>query len=563
MTIKRIAFLVLLLAFIIGCDKSATKIELSDQEFVDFISSDGYYNAIAKIDSLGKTDNCSDHQMGILYYEKGRNLGHLEKDVEAVASLKKALELFEKENDLKFIAKTNMLLGNSNAFLSKTKIASEHTLAALELFKKIGDKRGEAKALNSLGHLQLLSDNSDKALKYVIQASAIQLKINEYEELSATYNNIGYIYEQIEDYEAAKEYYQKAILLNKENDRPDTNALRNLGYLHLNNNEIDTCRLLYLKALKVEEQTGKLSIQKEIYDVLLEASIKDKSFENSFEYIKKRDSVNELLVKWDNGEKIKMVENQYELIAKEKELEQEKNTNGKNKIIFAVVIGLLMFLGLFLFQKNKNTKLKLHQEKLLLEQKMLRTQMNPHFVFNALTAIQKTIFDDDPLKSSTYLTRFAKLIRQNFEFVNKKLITLEEDLDALKNYIDTQQLRFENKFDYEINVAQGIQPSFVKIPPMLLQPFIENAIEHGLKPKKEKGLLQVNISDEGKFKRIEIIDNGVGYHKSKVKDDREHAIDIFLKRLKLRNLGEENLFSIQAIENGQGTKVSILLNLNQ
>jgi LytS/YehU family sensor histidine kinase len=205
----------------------------------------------------------------------------------------------------------------------------------------------------------------------------------------------------------------------------------------------------------------------------------------------------------------------------------------------------------------------LHQEKLVLEQKMLRTQMNPHFVFNALTAIQKTIFDHDPLKSSAYLSRFAKLIRQNFEFVNKKLITLEEDLDALKNYIETQQLRFENKFDYEIHVGEGIETSFVKIPPMLLQPFIENSIEHGIKPKKEKGYLQINITHEGAFTRIEVIDDGVGYHKEKIKDDREHAIDIFLKRLKLRNLGEEKLFSIQALENGSGTKVTILLNLAQ
>jgi len=327
------------------------------------------------------------------------------------------------------------------------------------------------------------------------------------------------------------------------------------------NNEYEKCKSLYLEALEIEEQTGKLSLQKEIYDVLLELSIKDKSFKNSSQYIVKRDSVNQLLVDLENEEKIKLVENQYILIAKETELNQEKKNNDKNKIIFAILFGLLSFLGLFFIQRNRNTKLKLNQEKLLLEQKMLRMQMNPHFVFNALTAIQNTIFDNDPLKTSTYLSRFAKLIRQNFEFTNKKEITLEEDLDALNNYIETQQLRFENKFDYNIDIDNLIDTSFIKIPPMLLQPFVENAIEHGLKPKKEKGFLQINISKQDNYIRFEILDNGVGYHKLKNLEDREHAIDVFLKRLKLRNFEEEKLFSIRPLENKSGTEVIIFLNL--
>ena len=192
---------------------------------------------------------------------------------------------------------------------------------------------------------------------------------------------------------------------------------------------------------------------------------------------------------------------------------------------------------------------------------MLRTQMNPHFVFNALTAIQNTLLDDDPLKSSTYLSRFAKLVRQNFEFVNKKFISLEEDLDALKNYIETQQLRFENKFDYKITVQDTVDTSFIQITPMLLQPFIENAIEHGLKPKKAKGLLQIYISEKGEFTRFKILDDGVGYTKNTNFEDREHAIDVFIKRLKLRGFGEEKLFSIQPLENKLGTQVIILLKL--
>ena len=113
-------------------------------------------------------------------------------------------------------------------------------------------------------------------------------------------------------------------------------------------------------------------------------------------------------------------------------------------------------------QKNKNGKLKLKQDKLILEQKVLQSQMNPHFIFNALTSIQKTIFDNDPVKSASYISKFATLIRQNFEFVDKKEIFLSEDLDALKNYIETQQLRFDDKFNYSITIDETIDASYIK-----------------------------------------------------------------------------------------------------
>ena len=560
---QTIFLLLLIVVFFISCnkDKKISTAQLSDDEFIEFISGDDYLKSIVKIDSLSKVSNFSRHQIGLLYYEKGRNLGHLEKDVEAIGSLKKALALFKKENDRQFIAKTTMLLADSNAFLLKKEKALEYITLSLEMFKEIGDKKGETRALNSLSHIEFQYNNFDKALGYIKQASDIQLEMEDMENLAASYNNIGYVLEQGKDYKAAKEYYQKAIHLNKKINRQNSSPLRNLGYVYLLSNAPEKCEILYLEALKIEEKAGRLSIQKEIYDVLLEVSIKDKNFENSSSYIEKRDSVGKLLATLENEEKIKLVENQYILFANEKELQQEKKSNTKNKIIFTVLIGLLLFLGLFLVQRNRNSKLKFKQEKLRLEQKMLRTQMNPHFIFNALTAIQNTLLDNDPLKSSTYLSRFAKLVRQNFEFVNKKFITLEEDLDALKNYIETQQLRFEDKFDYEIKVDAEIDTSFIKIPPMLLQPFVENAIEHGLKSKKEKGLLQIHVSEKGKWMCFKVLDNGVGFNKENVSTDREHAIDVFLKRLKLRNLGEEKLFKIQPLEHKSGTQVTILLKL--
>ena len=555
-------FLIFILVLVSNCDKKATEtISLSDHEFIESISDSNYRKSVLKIDSLTRVNNYPIHQTGLLYYEKGRLLGHLEKDIEAIVSLKKALTFFKKEKNKSFIAKTNMLLSVSNGFLSKKQKALEQITIALKIYREIEDKNGEAKSLNSLAHIEFLDENFDKSIKYIKQASTIQSSIKDNEALAASYNNIGYVLEQTKANDSAIVYYKKAIQLNKKINRLNSDPQRNLGSLFAANNETEKSKPLYLEALKIEEQLGKLALQKDIYDALLEISIKDKSFEKSLFYVAKRDSVSELFSTLENKEKIKLIENQYILIVSEKELQQAKKSNTKNKVIFAILTGLLLFIGLFLVQRNRNSKLEFKQEKLRLEQKMLRTQMNPHFIFNALTAIQNTLLDDDPLKSSTYLSRFAKLVRQNFEFVNKKFISLEEDLDALKNYIETQQLRFENKFNYKITIQDTIDTSFIQIPPMLLQPFIENAIEHGLKPKKGKGLLQLYISEKGEFTRFEIIDNGIGYTKKTNSESREHAIDVFIKRLKLRDLGEEKLFSIQALKNKSGTQVIILLKL--
>jgi tetratricopeptide (TPR) repeat protein len=545
----------------INCEKKPSQSHKTDEAFVLFINADTYAKSVKRIDSIAKADILSTHQTGLLYYQKGAALGHLEKDIEAIASLKKALVSFIKEDNQIFIAKTNMLIGDSEAFLSRNDKALVHIEKALNIFRAISDKTGEAKALNSLGHIAFQNNNLEQSITYVKQAATIQLQTNEQEALSASYNNIGFILEQSDSLKTAKKYYQKAIDINKDANRLNSSPLRNLGYVFFMENQFKQCDSLYLKALKIEEEAGRLSLQKEIYGVLLESAIKNENFKNSTKYITKKDSVNDLLTKAENVEKIKLIKDQYNLINKEKELSQEKNSNTKNKVIFAVLLGLLLFLVLYIFQKNKNSKLKLKQEKLLLEQKVLQTQMNPHFIFNALTAIQKTIFDNDPIKSASYLSKFAKLIRQNFEFVSQKEIHLSEDLDALKNYIETQQLRFENKFGYNIIIDNNIDASYIKIPPMLLQPFVENAIEHGLKPKSEKGLLEIKITKENDLLCFKIIDNGVGLSKSIKAPDREHAIDIFKKRLHLRKMDENKLFSIQSNKNSPGTTVMFYLNL--
>ncbi|MDX6747049.1 histidine kinase [Polaribacter sp. PL03] len=543
----------------IGCSVKGTPKELSDKELLISVSKDNLRTALKKIDSLIKFAEYSNHQRAVLFNKKGRLLASLDKDIEAIGSLKEALFLFKKEENTQLLAETQMLLGDSYALLYKQDTAFYYTNEALTLYTEIEDEKGEAKALNSLSHLSFLKGDFLTSAAIIKKAIALQEALNIKKPLSASYNNLGFILEQTENYEEAMLYYRKAIAINKEVDRQNTSALRNLGYVHLIRNELEDCKKLYLEALIIEEETEQYLLQKEIYDVLIEASLADKDFSSVPLFIRKKDSISQLLNSYEDKEKTKLINTKYEQFVTQENLKQELELNKKNKIILGSLLGLLLVFGLFIFQKNRNSSLKLAQQKLELEQKVLRIQMNPHFIFNTLTAIQKKVFDDEPLQLMTYISKFAKLIRQNFDFVNQKEITLAEDIDALTNYIETQQFRFNNKFKYTIDIDEHIDASVVKIPPMLLQIFVENAIEHGLKPKKELGQLTINISKEKQFIKFEIIDDGIGY-KAKVREE-EHAIDIFKKRLKLRNLQEEKLFLIQQVKPNLGTRVTFLLNL--
>jgi sensor histidine kinase YesM len=138
--------------------------------------------------------------------------------------------------------------------------------------------------------------------------------------------------------------------------------------------------------------------------------------------------------------------------------------------------------------------------------------MNPHFIFNSLSSIQSFIFENDPVEAGSYLSRFAELIRSILYNSREEFITVEEETKTLKNYFLLQQLRYNNKFEYTIDIDPLIQPDTIKIPPMLAQPFIENAIEHGIKHIKGKGkiLVSFTLNLEKRAVLLTIEDNGIG-----------------------------------------------------
>lgn len=148
------------------------------------------------------------------------------------------------------------------------------------------------------------------------------------------------------------------------------------------------------------------------------------------------------------------------------------------------------------------------------ELKALRAQMNPHFVFNSLNSIQHFILNSKGEEAVKYLSKFAKLIRLILQNSEKAIVTINEDLESIILYLELEKMRFDNKFNYIITIHPGVNADYDEIPPMLIQPYLENAILHGINPKDGNGTIEINITIVNQFIKISIKDDGIGRVKS-------------------------------------------------
>jgi tetratricopeptide (TPR) repeat protein len=206
-----------------------------------------------------------------------------------------------------------------------------------------------------------------------------------------------------------------------------------------------------------------------------------------------------------------------------------------------------------------------------LEMKALRVQMNPHFIFNCLSSINRFILINNREEASDYLTKFSRLIRMSLQNSEKPLITLETELDMLKLYLELERLRFKNAFNYSITFINTIESSTIFIPPLLLQPFAENAIWHGLMHKEGVGNLDIALSLDGNILHCEITDNGIGRQQASLlksksaEKNKSMGMQITVERLALLNstTKESSFFAIEDIinEDGDNTGTKVLLKI--
>lgn len=234
-------------------------------------------------------------------------------------------------------------------------------------------------------------------------------------------------------------------------------------------------------------------------------------------------------------------------------------------IITTSILALLVF-GLiirwFYFKKLKTQKLK--SELLKLENNALQSQMNPHFVFNALNSIQSFITTGNTLMSEVYLSKFSNLLRKTLNYSRLDEIGLSAEIESLTMYLELEKLRFGDKLSYIINVDDSIETDLIEIPPMLIQPFVENAIVHGLSPKPMGGIININIHLRSENCLVcEIIDDGVGRQHKITPGHKSLGTSIVKKRLSLLSMEGSDYIIYTDLKdekgNASGTKVELII----
>jgi LytS/YehU family sensor histidine kinase len=224
-------------------------------------------------------------------------------------------------------------------------------------------------------------------------------------------------------------------------------------------------------------------------------------------------------------------------------------------------------------RREEKEKARIKIQMLELEAYALRAQMNPHFIFNCLNSIKSLIQQHDEVKSVTYLTTFSKLIRTLFNNADKKEISLFDEIETCKLYLQLEAMRFDAKFSYSVNVDENTDLKSIQVPALIIQPFIENAIWHGIVPRKSSGHVSLNVVK--KYSVIEIIidDDGIGRESSQQNKStgglahQSKGVNLTQSRLELNNLLQQRQAKLEIIdkkdENGKATGTTVMIKIKE
>ncbi len=483
--------------------------------------------------------------------EKAR--GYVEKAISTAREVSDTLPLADATNNLGNIYKEMALFSQ----------AIDAYFEALRLWELKGDSTGMSIAYGSIGLAYFYQKNYSKALEYSMKHLTLSEKRGDLWEMAKMCNNIAQIYNSRNVYDSALVYDRKSLALHRQISLAtgEADACFNIASTLLHLGVRDSAYWYSKKAVEiaqtkgiavppsyyvtlgnVEQSLGKyrmatdnaltaytLAREREMPLALSDASLllsniygktgrEDLAYRYLREHMQLKDSIS-------NDEFLKQVtrmEIQYDFDKKQKEAEyiqiQEKLVRDQKinqQRLYLKGLGILLILvALISLLYLRHTRLMAKYSQIDLEQRLLRSQMNPHFIFNSLCAIQNLILDEKPQKANAFLTKIAGLMRNILENSREEYIPLEKEIETLRYYMDVQQLRFEKGFEYNINVDQSIDPENVSVPPMLAQPCVENSIEHGLLPGRENGQVSVTYSLRGGLIMLEVTDNGIGREKA-------------------------------------------------
>ena len=424
--------------------------------------------------------------------------------------------------------------------------------------------------------------------------------------------SIGEVYLKQNKYDLAIEQFKGSLqFFEKGNDISSMmRVLRGFSRCYQTQQNFTKSFLYAKRLLEIAQQTAARPFVRDAYELYWQMYDQQGQTDSAYKYNLKYTAIKDSILSDEYRRNIALAEmrsqdeqqkTKINLLQKGQQLSMEKLSLQQQKIksesliryiliattVAFVLIGVFVFRNINLNRKNekqhlehalelqqlesKKNTIEFQQQTTELEMQALRAQMNPHFIFNCLSSINRFILINKIDEASDYLTKFSRLIRMALHNSGKPLITLEAELDALRLYLDLERLRFKNAFDYNITFVNAIDISTVYIPPLLIQPFAENAIWHGLMHKKGVGRLDIRLCAADKTLTCVIIDNGIGRNMAaslnslSAEKNKSMGVEITAGRLALLNKtkNESAVFDIEDLMDdsggGCGTKVILTM----
>lgn len=534
-----------------------------------------------------------------------------------------AIEAFNESDDSIQLGESYLRVGMIYGKLKNYPSSLEYVTQAKMIFQDLKNDSMLIIAYNILGNLYAVNHQYKEALKTYSNSLKLAVAENLIDRQGSILNNIGVLYYNQKKYDKAINYYEKSlqIAVQMKSKYGMSVSLINIGKCYNDLGNSTKARSYIIAGIERAKDIDDLYQLQIGYEQLSKSYVKTHNYKEGYNYLnlfmELKDSISSVeIYKQIAAQEAKFQSQKKELEIINLKAEKQKNKistlESNNKIVrlkyglgFIIAIALLMICIAYLSFKQYKNKLslsiRLTQSKnelelknnelntsLLLNKELqsalkqdlenykqlaYRKQMNPHFIFNSLNAIQNYVLTNDKLSANFYLGELSTLIRRILENSEKDLIALTEELFVCETYIKLEQKRFENKFEYIIELDESTDD--IMIPPLLLQPFIENAIWHGLLHKESGGLLSINVLRENNTKAvISIRDNGVGRvskeakNQSSVKQE-SLGINLTMKRIAINNFLIDDRISLvihdlkdEISKKSNGTEVVITINKN-
>lgn len=454
-------------------------------------------------------------------------LNFLGKYSQRTGSFKESIEYFEKSIELSKkgelkgyitrsysgIADVYRTLGNLTEFkinlqkLLETAIDENDTLYMEDGFYKLGS-----------AYLYPERDfiKADSLLNRCIEISLIR---GDTAYISLSLANLGWNFYLEKKYDEAIKTYERSLKYSIAYKRsPDAaNALGNLGTIYRDLGKYDEALKYYNKSIDYANQVEDLYNLSWVYDDMSQLYIRLQDTSNAYKSYVLFKKFSDALIKKSNVQGLSEAKIRYDADTHNKELQLLSLRIRNQRLLLYGYTGLFLLsiaIGILIISRAKiNARRRISEMNHKISeitQANLRQQMNPHFIFNTLNSIQYYMYQHDKLATNNYLTKFSSLMRKVLENSQHTAVPLRDELDALNLYLELEKIRFKSKFDYSIKIDEEIDTILYKVPTMLIQPYVENSICHGLMPLEGKGQIKIDMELKKDYISCIIEDNGIG-----------------------------------------------------